>query len=222
MKPKIYSIALFFLLSLFIGCSSENNETENQNVSTLRLGSQNEVETAKRLFLEMMNTNEYITYRNELRSFVTKLNGKILPQFRDKSEASNWIVQNLTSTNFISTQEFNTMIDSMEEKYRIVIQRNQQVFALMQLADETQLFEIIQPSLGTLPVLTVNSGCANGCMDSASSSIDNLDIMYASSIVTYSTLVPEFHQYIRPLLDASYWSNFQGIVDNLNSCLAGC
>lgn len=215
MKTKIYSMILFFLLSLLVSCSRENNETENQNVSTLRLGSQNELETAKRLFLEMMNTNEYVSYNNELRIFISKLNGNVVPLFRNRTESNNWIIQNLARTNFVSIQEFEMMIDSMEEKYRIIMARNQQVFSLMQNADESQFLEIVEPSLGSLPVLTVNSDCADSCMNTASSAIDSLDADYRSETQSGNPW-----RIIVAVL--TYWSSFESIVDNLNGCLANC
>jgi hypothetical protein len=117
-------------------------------------------------------------------------------------------------TKFISTDEFSNMIDQMEIKQTEIRIKNENLFNLISKLDQSQLLEIVQPSLGNPPTITTFGACQEGCMDQVSSDIDNLDQSYSLLYFQYPLL--------SYFIDIAYWSNYEDIVGDFNSCMSSC
>lgn len=183
-----------------------------------KIASKGELDVAKKLFTDMINSNDYLAYKEVLSAFVTKLDGNTINLFKDKQEAMVWISTNISKTKFTSTTEFGNILDNMESKYSTVRQNNELLFSYMNKADEIQLLEIIKPSLGTIPTVTTFGACVDSCISDFEFGLNGLDWSRANNFGYTGPM----NAFIAASTEALYWSLYRQQLLFFNNCMIPC
>jgi len=170
-------------------------------------------DSAKQKFLSVTKTQDYLDYKKALNTFVYKMKGNAI-LFKTKEEYVEWIEVNLNQTNFSSVEDFVLLMNDMIAKNSIVENNNKTLFMFIEKLDSAHFLEVIQPSLGVLPTITTFGACADGCMDSCSSTLDNIESGYGAMHAQYP--------YLSSLIDAMYWISYENAIDSFNGCMSSC
>ncbi len=164
----------------------------------------------------MMKTQDYEKYKEARNSFVAKLDNKLI-FLKTKKDYMKWISNNLSSTKFSSSSEFEVLLDIMVSKYTILMKNNPKLYSYIIKADEKQFLTIVKPSLGKLPLTFKMNSCANTCMDACDATLNNIESGYGLLYAQYGG-----NAFTNAIIDAMYWSNYSSAIDDLNSCMSSC
>lgn len=201
-------------------CSEDKNVIEkDSNVLLQRETGNVEVDSMKSVFEhDILTSNIHIEYQNKMEQMLLKLKGNIPRAGMTQNDFDDWIKVELHNTDFVSVQEANDLyaelISSMNDytlEYKIFF-------------DELNSFKIddmnfiLQPGLYNPPTQTTTFGlCAENFMDYCSAAIDELEWAVVDDMSNSDEPIIEYLWY-----RWTYWSNFQGILNAYNNCLAGC
>jgi hypothetical protein len=219
-------------LSLFFACSSESDAIDtNQNAASTettvtkhaaRLANL-DVATARQMYLDMIVSSDYLSYKTAHDAFVAKLKIPI-GDFSTKAKAMLWINNHLSQTLFASTTEFEQMFDAANNKFVVVLQNNDDFFTLIKDAELDQIGEIFKQS-HTMPVTT--TGCEDDCADAVELAYVDSDALAEEQILTLiQTGDPESDYYNY----ATQWNQIQIDQDqreaqiglDYNDCVGNC
>ncbi|MEE1898074.1 hypothetical protein GN157_00295 [Flavobacterium rakeshii] len=173
--PFIFCVSTLFYFS----CSSDiDNATDNQQPESvsfqLKSMPTDSINKAARMYVLMTQTQDYIGFKSSISAF----NSKVAPNrvsFSSKSEWMNWISGNISKTGFTTVTQFENMYDDFVTKFDLLMQNNDELFKLIELAanDTTTLLQIFQPELMPQPEpLGDVEACKEACMDATSTAID--------------------------------------------------
>ena len=179
---------LLCVLSLsFFSCSTESNEatTENTSTASFRLKSTIKIdtETAKQLYIKMMEPQEYTDYKNALATFTEKLKlNKVAAT--NKSEWMNWATINLNKTGFNDIIEFEKMYDDTVNKLDKMITENTTLYEFISTASLTQVGAVLEPEYNnhTVDYPTATNSCLNNCIDICESNLDTLETQHNQNL----------------------------------------
>lgn len=200
-----------FSLSLITLSCNDESYAEKETSSINARASSSEVIKAKELFIDMMKSSDYLSFKNSLNVFVDKMNGNAI-LFSTKEEYIEWISQNIILTRFSSTEEFSIMIDDMLAKNSILESRNIELFVYLNNADQNQFLEIVQPSLGRLPSVISSNDCTNVCIIDCEFALNGNEYAYS---LDYGTNNHSF-------ATSYYWIRYKSICDSLSACMGNC
>ena len=148
MKKILKPLVLVVITFISVSCSNENENVSNpsENLSSIQFKnlSTTDIETAKRLYADLIQTDDYISFKASLRAFNEKVNVTGL-NFKSKAEWMNWISSNLNNTSFTSVVEFENEFDNSVGKLESIITANTTLFNIIGNANSLQLFEIMPP-----------------------------------------------------------------------------
>jgi len=159
----------------------------------------------------MMKSTEYVIYTEVLHSFVDKMSGNAL-LFKSKEQYVEWIDLNLLKTTFLSKVEFITMIDEMLSTHTTLETKNFQLYEYLNSSDQNLFLKIVNPSLATMPTITVCNTCTNACI---SDHLDGESGNNSAYSLNYETNNPA-------LAEAYYWTRVKELTDSLSGCIYDC
>ena len=144
-KLLLLVLTTSMLMIIIASCSNEQiGETTNTPVKVMRLN-QNDLESATRMYEEMMESNEYRNFTTSIEAFNAKL--VVDAHFRTKTEWMGWIPTNLGRTRFDSAVEFEVMLDNMYENCAEMQHRYSTLFSILNEAEREDLAIILSPEL---------------------------------------------------------------------------
>lgn len=147
MKKITLPLVLAVLTIANFSCSNESsNEVPPSTSSAIAYKSLNttDVETAKRLYADMIASEDYINWKSSIREFNDKI---LVPiSFKSKTEWMNWLSTNLSSTTFTNAAEFEISYDNLIGKLETIMAANEDLYLLLEDATISQLQQII-PSI---------------------------------------------------------------------------
>lgn len=112
-----------------------------------------EFNTAVKLYKDMVKTQDYLDYKENINLVVIKLNGADCPadlHISDKDAIKSWMSKNIEATKFMSVEEG---VTTMHQSYLLMEklhQRNKRLYDLMRKASRNQLRVIIAPEFKRL------------------------------------------------------------------------
>ncbi|QYJ68106.1 hypothetical protein [Flavobacterium litorale] len=235
MKKFILPTVLCVLTLSFFSCSTENddiataeNATINSAIFQLKSLTTIDVDKAKQLYIHMMGTQEYIDYKNSIKSFNNKLGAANNVSFGTKVEWMNWMRNNIFNTSFKSIAQFETIYDTSIHKLEIMVNANSELYNFMQRANKIQISQIIAPEFNdTVPggYPDVTNSCVDSCIDWCDSALDLIDEILSESIeIANQYAFENVSLYFQATFDANQSYNFQyeSITLQLNQCIAVC
>ena len=166
----------------------------------------------------MINSNDYLAYKEVLNAFVSKLNGNTINLFKDKHEAMDWISKNLSKTQFTSTTEFSEMLDNMTYHQSTLMDKNKDLYIYLDSADSEQVLEIIKPSLGTTPTVTTFGACADSCISDFEFGLNGLNWSRANNFGYTGPM----NAFIIANTEALYWDLYSQQLLFFNNCMIPC
>ena len=144
MKLKITSFFLFFFLNVY-GQSSDlliNNNSYKQGLSY------DELNTACKKYIEMMETETYQLYEEKTKTFAIKMNNTLInapSNFWDKNAFLKWLKSNIKNTQFKTTEEAEAYIDDMTSVSDKMIKENKELYDMISRATKEQIIKIRKP-----------------------------------------------------------------------------
>jgi len=152
---KIYMkyLSAFFIFFCFNLTAQVNMFTETD---TLKKGlSPSELQTAKNLYILMMQTDDYKNYKRSMRDMNIKLQGLQLPSYTDPDVGNDlvkirkitelWLKENISKTQFASVKEGTDTIVEVFALLKKRIEDHKEVYDLMRKAEKSQVLQIIEP-----------------------------------------------------------------------------
>lgn len=228
MKKIILPLILCASAFFYVSCSTDSSDlsTDSNSNSSVVFNTKTlntiDLEQAKKLFLDLYETQEYKDYL----SSVTAINDKIqVYDIQDnlvtKKDWLNWVQNHISETSFSSINEFEIMFDDSANRLHTIMDDNATLYGYIAGANSSQLTEIYTPSIPSPePPVSNNNECVENCMDLCSAAIDRLidnefkaieDAFYAGA--TYQELTS---------IKTLYANRYFGLITQLNNCIARC
>lgn len=206
-------------LSMYSCSQNENVIKKDSNILLQREGSSVEVDRLKSVFVnDILTSDIHIEYQNKMQDMLVKLKGNIPRAGMTQNDFDDWIKTELNNTNFVSVQEANNLY------FELISSMNDYTLEFKGFFDKLESLKIddvnfiLQPGLYNPPTQTTACGsCSENCMDNCSEALNELEWSVVYDMADSDEPIIEYlwHRW-------NYWSNFQGIIDTYNNCLAGC
>jgi|GEM_PF-3766033 len=220
---KLLLVLVTIVSSLFyLACSSEESVTiSDRNTLAHRLS--DPVEVGKGLYMDMMLTPEYTTFKISMTAFNNKLKNNTVT-FDTRAEWINWIDTNVSLTEFTSKNEFETMYDDMASKFDDLVKQNEELFDIIAGSNAEQIQGIHQPEYDSYPVIgNPLNQCEEDCMDWFEGVEDLLRENLENAIVIANTAtIPVIRTEALANAYASYDRAYQSNALLMNACFGTC
>jgi hypothetical protein len=225
MKKQLLPLILVAFTLFTISCSTDNSNipADNANTSAIQAKSlgTSDFETAKRLYADMVITQDYIDFKSSIAAFTRKLEGNNV-MFITKSEWMTWITTNLSATSFTSVAEFEAMFDDAEYKMNVVMAANTTFYGLLAQADSNQYFYILHPGFTTPEYPANPQDCTDDCITACELAIDASEAQREANMTYVSGADEEIRGLLQSIVQGIYDEQFEQIVKDLNDCIGAC
>ncbi|NDI98937.1 hypothetical protein GWA97_07605 [Flavobacterium sp. LaA7.5] len=233
MKKIFLCLLLGTSLSIYVSCSTENNDTTSSETSTLTEANfttkslnVSDLDKAQQLFLDMIATQDYIDLKAQMKAFNRKLGGNNHVSFSTKQDWMTWINANISNTDFTSISEFELFYDDIYGKSEYLVLNNAELYQLIANADNNDIRIIFRPTEGdgslpdhddVIPTSCYDNCCASyeAAYDQATEDYfdeigDGADGTLFGSIITFFTIMDYEHMI------------YETLPLQFNACVSGC
>jgi len=216
-KIKTFSILVITIIATIgiASCSQEENQTSNEaNLTAQRLPNP-EIDRMKTEFLNIMQSQEYLAFENNVKAMVTALDGADEQYLKTRTGFETWVSLNLGKTKFGSVSNAMRLYDDLANSAKARYIKFQSFYDGLKGMEVTDIVIILGPELfNPISQTTAADPHQEYCMDKCEQSMDKLESNYAK----LSQLQPQ-DSINAAIANAYYWRVMRLIIDELNNCL---
>lgn len=144
---KIKIVYVFFLIVQFGFVQAQVPIGTNQTLSNKRELPEKEFEEVKLIYLEMLDSPNYVKFDSISKLLIKNCRGLNPPSLGDPNIFIPWLKENIDQTDFTSTDQVKLLFEEMSAASIAMIEENRPLYVLMAKASHEQLWEIWEPEL---------------------------------------------------------------------------